>query len=88
MNSEELKNQGNSYYSKGKYDFAITCYNKAIELNPNVAVYYTNRAKAQMKLKQYDQAMESCQYALDIQEQNIKAHYILGISLCEKGKKR
>ena len=37
-------NRGVSYQFKGDLDHAITDYNKAIELNPNFAPAYDNRA--------------------------------------------
>ena len=39
---------GNSYCRKGKYDWAISDYNKALELNPKFTEAYYNRGLAIM----------------------------------------
>ena len=53
---------------KGNYpDFkasVIKNYSKAIELNPNSAIYYNNRAKAKLVLKDYNGAIADCTKAI------------------------
>ena len=44
--------------SRGKYEQAIKDYDKAIELNPQVAKAYFNRSNALAKLSEYDKAID------------------------------
>jgi RNA polymerase II-associated protein 3 len=47
------KEKGNAYFSKGKLKKSIQCYTKSINLNPNAAASYLNRALAFLKLNMY-----------------------------------
>uniref|UniRef100_A0A671RBI3 RING-type E3 ubiquitin transferase n=1 Tax=Sinocyclocheilus anshuiensis TaxID=1608454 RepID=A0A671RBI3_9TELE len=76
--AQELKEQGNRLFLSRKYQEAATCYNKAINRNPSVAVYYTNRALCYVKLQQYDKALADCKHALELDSQSVKAHFFLG----------
>jgi tetratricopeptide (TPR) repeat protein len=44
--SVDYDNRGTTYLLKGEYDRAITEFNKAIEINPSLAMAYDNRATA------------------------------------------
>ncbi len=57
--------QGNSYYRKGKYNRAISDYNKALELNPKFAEAYYNRGLAYKSKGEYDRAITNYDKALD-----------------------
>uniref|UniRef100_A0A8C1W5G1 RING-type E3 ubiquitin transferase n=1 Tax=Cyprinus carpio TaxID=7962 RepID=A0A8C1W5G1_CYPCA len=76
--AQELKEQGNRLFLSRKYQEAATCYSKAINRNPSVAVYYTNRALCYVKLQQYDKALADCKHALELDSQSVKAHFFLG----------
>ncbi|VDN15776.1 unnamed protein product [Dibothriocephalus latus] len=41
--AESLKTQGNHCMTEEKFNEAVTCYSKAIELDPHNAVYFCNR---------------------------------------------
>uniref|UniRef100_A0A8C4XAP3 E3 ubiquitin-protein ligase CHIP n=2 Tax=Erpetoichthys calabaricus TaxID=27687 RepID=A0A8C4XAP3_ERPCA len=76
--AQELKEQGNRLFLNRKYQEAAACYGKAINRNPSVAVYYTNRALCHVKLQQYDKALADCKHALELDSQSVKAHFFLG----------
>ncbi|XP_053493379.1 E3 ubiquitin-protein ligase CHIP isoform X3 [Ictalurus furcatus] len=76
--AQELKEHGNRLFLCRKYQEAVTCYSKAINRNPSVAVYYTNRALCYVKLQQYDKALADCKHALELDSQSVKAHFFLG----------
>uniref|UniRef100_A0A672MTE8 E3 ubiquitin-protein ligase CHIP n=1 Tax=Sinocyclocheilus grahami TaxID=75366 RepID=A0A672MTE8_SINGR len=76
--AQELKEQGNRLFLSRKYQEAATSYSKAINRNPSVAVYYTNRALCYVKLQQYDKALADCKHALELDSQSVKAHFFLG----------
>ncbi|CRK86369.1 CLUMA_CG000084, isoform A [Clunio marinus] len=79
----ELKDHGNKLFSAKKFEDAITCYSKAIIKNPNNATYFTNRALCYIKLKKFDLACQDCRRALDMDQNLIKGHFFLGLSLME-----
>ncbi|KAK1164766.1 hypothetical protein AOXY_G15160 [Acipenser oxyrinchus oxyrinchus] len=76
--AQELKEQGNRLFLNRKYQEAAVCYSKAINRNPSVAVYYTNRALCYVKLQQHDKALADCKHALELDSQSVKAHFFLG----------
>ncbi|XP_044731567.1 E3 ubiquitin-protein ligase CHIP [Chrysoperla carnea] len=84
LTDKELKEQGNRLFSLRKYDDAVSCYSKAIIKNPNVAVYFTNRALCWLKLQRWDAASADCRRALDMDGTLVKAHFFLGQSLLEQ----
>ena len=49
-------NRGYAYFQKGDYDRAIQDYNKAIELDPQLALTYCNRAEAWLHLSEWREA--------------------------------
>jgi len=83
LTDEELKNQGNRLFSARKYEEAVSCYTKAIIKNPNNGTYFTNRALCHIKMKRWDSACQDCRRALDMDQNLIKAHFFLGLSLME-----
>jgi len=75
--SEQEKIKGNTFYTEGSYTEAVECYTKAIELAqsdlPDCAVYYANRAAAYLALTNYQQVIEDCNKALELNPLYIKA---------------
>ena len=51
-------NSGTAYFNKGKYQDAITAFDKAIELNPKLTAAYQNAGAANINLKQYPEALK------------------------------
>ena len=88
LNAEDYKKDGNLHYKNKDYEKAIKSYTKAFSLNNNEPIYLTNRAQAYIKLKQYNKAIEDAQYVIEIDENTIKAHSIIGKCLCEIGRKK
>jgi len=59
MNPNDIlayNNRGNSYLSMGKYDQAISDFNKAMEIKPRDALAYYLRGKAYYFKKEYDKS--------------------------------
>lgn len=76
--AQHYKNQGNSYFRKGKYDEAIKYYNQAIEACPegspiDLATFYQNRAAAYEQLKKWSAVISDCTKALEYNEKYEKA---------------
>uniref|UniRef100_A0A8C2U2Z9 E3 ubiquitin-protein ligase CHIP n=1 Tax=Coturnix japonica TaxID=93934 RepID=A0A8C2U2Z9_COTJA len=76
--AQEHKELGNRLFGGRKYPEAAAAYGRAINRNPLVAVYYTNRALCYLKMQQHDKALADCKRALELDGQSVKAHFFLG----------
>ena len=61
----KLKEIGNRYVKEGRFTEAIIEYTKAIRIDPNQPVLYSNRAIAELRLKMYKEAREDAEDAID-----------------------
>lgn len=78
--AQRYKTLGNDSFKKGKYDEAITMYNKAIEACPqefatDLATFYQNRAAAYEQLKKWSSVISDCTKALEYNTKYEKALY-------------
>ncbi len=80
-------NQGIDYVNKGKYDDAITNFNKALEINPRYVEAYYNRGLAYYKQCLYDYSISDCNKALEIDKKCYQAYWIRGAGYLGKGVK-
>lgn len=63
---EEAKNEGNTALNEGRLDDAIACYTKAIELEPENHVFYSNRSAANSRAKKYDAAVSDAERCISL----------------------
>ncbi|KAI8377514.1 Metallo-dependent phosphatase-like protein [Radiomyces spectabilis] len=73
--AEAVKAEANKLFAEKRFPDAIEKYTAAIELNPNVAAYYTNRAFCHLKLESYGYAISDAEAALEIDPALTKANY-------------
>ncbi|XP_028281034.1 sperm-associated antigen 1 isoform X2 [Parambassis ranga] len=66
------KDKGNEAFRANEYEEAVAYYSRSLSIAPSVAAY-NNRAQAEIKLKQWDKAMEDCQKVLELEPRNMKA---------------
>lgn len=83
LTATDHKEQGNKCFAQRRYAEALACYTKAINVNPNVATYYTNRSLCHLKLKQWQLACQDCRMALELDPCLVKAHFFTGQALLE-----
>ncbi|KAK9296932.1 hypothetical protein QLX08_009192 [Tetragonisca angustula] len=83
LSDKELKEEGNRLFNLHKYEDAAHCYTKAIIKNPTQALYFTNRALCNLKLKRWESSCLDCRRALDIDPCLVKGHFFLGLALLE-----
>merc|ERR1719384_1685582 len=81
--AETFKKEGNTLLGQKKYNQAIAKYTKAIQLNANNAVYFSNRAAAHSYLKNYQQAVSDSRQASTIDPNYVKAYVREGLALYE-----
>ncbi|KAJ2512489.1 Palmitoyl-protein thioesterase 1 [Coemansia sp. RSA 2049] len=70
-----LKLEANALYAKKLYHEAIDKYTAAIEVDPTVPAFYTNRAQCHIFTEGYGAAKADADAALDIDPTFIKAYY-------------
>ncbi|CAH1396592.1 unnamed protein product [Nezara viridula] len=73
--AEEYKEKANSLFKSQQYEGAIEFYTKAIELDPNNAIYYSNRSFAYMKTECFGSALADATKAVELQNSYVKAYY-------------
>ncbi|KAG6889473.1 hypothetical protein C0995_001000 [Termitomyces sp. Mi166 len=73
--SAKLKERGNAAYKERKYNEAAVFYTRAIQVTPNEAVFYSNRAACYVNMQppQYDLVVADCDEALKLDVMYIKA---------------
>ena len=69
---EVLKEKGNALFKEQRYEEAIKYYEKAIKLNENIEVLYSNKGTCEKCLKEYKQAIRDYKKALEISPKNTK----------------
>lgn len=76
----KYKDEGNAFIKQQKYQEAIECYTKAIELHDTESIFYSNRALAHLKLDNFQSAHLDCDKALELNPTNYKAYHRRGMS--------
>uniref|UniRef100_A0A3B3TGB7 Serine/threonine-protein phosphatase n=1 Tax=Paramormyrops kingsleyae TaxID=1676925 RepID=A0A3B3TGB7_9TELE len=84
--AEELKEKANKYFKEKDYDNAIKYYTEALELNPDNAIYYSNRSLAYLRTECYGYALADATRALEIDKNYIKGYYRRATSNMALGK--
>ncbi|ETB60446.1 hypothetical protein YYC_02729 [Plasmodium yoelii 17X] len=79
--AEKYKVLGNQSYKLGYFESAIDYYTKAIQYDNTNHVYFTNRALCYKKQKLWKLANIDARQALNLEEESVKAHFILGLTL-------
>lgn len=80
-----VNNQGVLFNKQGEYNKAIAAFNKALELDPNLALAYNNRAWAYIELRQYEQAIGDCDKALELDPDLALAYSNRGLAYLRLG---
>ncbi|XP_068151376.1 mitochondrial import receptor subunit TOM70 [Drosophila tropicalis] len=78
--ANNYKTEGNNCYRNGKYDEAISFYDKAIDKCPkehrsDLAIFYQNRAASYEMLKKWNKVKEDCSLSLENNPRYAKAYY-------------
>ncbi|XP_077226948.1 serine/threonine-protein phosphatase 5-like [Tasmannia lanceolata] len=84
--AEELKLLANEAFKAHKFSQSIDLYGQAIELNPQNAVYWANRALAHTKLEEYGSAIQDATKAIEVDPKYSKGYYRRGAAYLAMGK--
>uniref|UniRef100_A0A8C3B8Y9 Sperm associated antigen 1 n=1 Tax=Cairina moschata TaxID=8855 RepID=A0A8C3B8Y9_CAIMO len=66
------KEKGNEAFASGDYVEAVTYYTRSISVLPTAAAY-NNKAQAEIKLQDWDSALQDCEKVLGMEPGNVKA---------------
>jgi curved DNA-binding protein CbpA len=78
--------KGRALYNLGRYDDAIMCYDKAIEIDPNNAVAWNYTGRAMYHLDKYDEAIKCYDKAIGINPKDAEAWNNKGNALNSLGR--
>ncbi len=73
--AQKFKNIGNELLKTTDFEGAIENYTKAIELNPTVEIYFSNRAQAHIKMENYGLAISDSTKSIELNPKYTKAYY-------------
>lgn len=76
--------KGNQLRREGKLEQAIACYQKAIEINPQLALSYFNLGQALVDQEKFDDAVQAYRKAIEINPKPPKFHQGLKDALQQK----
>ena len=79
--AKEWKDKGNALVKEKKYKEALDCYSKAIEIDPNDPILYSNRSLMHINLSEFDQALVDADKAISIKPDYAKAYLRKGKAL-------
>ena len=79
--AKEWKDKGNGLVKEKKYKEALDCYTKAIEIDPNDPILYSNRSAMHLNLAEYDQAITDAEKAISLKSDYAKAYLRKGKAL-------
>lgn len=65
-----LKTQGNLSYTKKDFDTALSCYTKALTLDPTNMTYKLNIAAVYFEQKKYEDSIKTCLDAIELGREN------------------
>lgn len=85
-NLSTLNDKGVDFYIQGRYDLALECYNKAIELDPNSSLAWNNKGALLLGQDKYESALQAFDRAVEIDPNYSSAWNNKGSSLYHLGK--
>lgn len=72
--AQDYKAEGNAAFNQKNFQEAADLYTKAIELDGNDAVFYSNRSGCFVSLEKYEQALEDAEKCLQINPNFVKGY--------------
>jgi tetratricopeptide (TPR) repeat protein len=82
----DLFNKGVALDAQGKYDEALQAFDKAIEINPQLAEAWVAKGVVLMAQGKYDEAIQAYDKAIEIDPQDVNVWNNKGVALNDLGK--
>ncbi len=79
--AEQYLTVGNAVFQQGNIDEALSCYRRAIELNPNLSQAYHNVAELLSVRQEWDEAIDAYRQSIEVKPDNAGSHYGLAKAL-------
>ena len=79
--AKDWKDKGNALVKEKKYKEALDCYSKAIEIDPNDPILYSNRSAMHLNLSEFDQSLADAEKAISLKSDYAKAYLRKGKAL-------
>ena len=76
--AENERMKGNEAVKAKEYDEAVKAYSRSIQLNPDEAFTYANRAMAYLKMKNYKAVIADAEKAINLKPGYLKAYHRRG----------
>lgn len=73
-----LKEKGNLAFKSGHFETAVEHYSSAIAMDATVAAFFSNRAAAWLALGSFEEAIQDCDSALQLDPKFAKAYVRAG----------
>ncbi|HYA33723.1 MAG TPA: tetratricopeptide repeat protein, partial [Candidatus Bathyarchaeia archaeon] len=86
LSARECANKGVTLSRLGRYDEAIACYDKALELDPRLVSAWTGKGVSLYHLGHYEEAIACYDKALELDPRYTKAWGNKGVSLRHLGR--
>ena len=71
--------KADEFLAKDLYGRAIRCFNKAIEVAPELSIGYECKGSVFLSLKMYDEAIKAYEKVIELEQDNELADYCLGL---------
>lgn len=78
---DQERSVGNDHFNAKRWNEAIACYSRAIELAPNNVTLFSNRSAAYTQLGQYHSALLDAERCITLQRGWVKGHFRRGKAL-------
>ncbi len=85
-NADALHLKGLTARLLGDHDTAVALIQRAIEVNPTIAIFHNNLAEVFLSLNRFNKAIEKCRTAIQLQPDLPEAHFNLGRALRGQGR--
>jgi tetratricopeptide (TPR) repeat protein len=84
----ELNNRGYALVEFGRFELAVDCYNRALQMNPGLTSAWSNKGSALARLGFHKEALECYDRALWFDSDNVAALISTGHSLASLGRRQ
>ncbi|MBN1882340.1 MAG: tetratricopeptide repeat protein [Deltaproteobacteria bacterium] len=83
--AREWNDRGESLANNGKYEKALECFNRAVELDPGESEYLSNRGNVRLYLGDFEGAVRDFSLVIKIDPRTGAAYYNRGIAYTHLG---